>query len=86
MWRVWLVGFVIAAVSVTAVSTAWHAAHDVDSDCVVCKFENEPLAELAGNPQVSPGDTPEPASHLSVTALVLAHLDEQVPARAPPLS
>ena len=86
MWRVWLIGLVIAAVSVTAVSAAWHATHDADSDCLVCEFEKEPLAELAGDPYVSPGDTPEPAPHLSVTALSLAHLDEQVPARAPPLS
>ena len=86
MWHVWLVGLVIAAISVTAISAAWHTAHDADSDCVVCEFENEPLDELAGTAKVGPGDTPEPSMLLSATTLVLTHLDEQVPARAPPLS
>ena len=34
-------------VGVTAVSAAWHTMHDADSDCVVCEFENEPLAEVS---------------------------------------
>ena len=86
VWRVWLVGLVIAAVDVTALAAAWHAEHDTDTDCVVCDFETESPAELAGHLRGVPGDTPELASHLSVTSLVLAHLDEQVPTRAPPLS
>ena len=85
-WRVWLVGFVIAVVGVTAVSAAWHAEHDAGPSCVVCKLRHQPLAEVSGDLQVRPVDEPEPATPLSVTALVSANPDEQVPIRAPPLS
>ena len=85
-WRVWLIGFVIATVGVTAVSAAWHAGHDADSDCVLCKFENEPLADRTGDHQVGRCYTPEPATPLCSSTLVLTDLEEQAPARAPPLS
>lgn len=86
LWRVWLVGFVIAVVDLTAVSNAWHAEYAADPDCVVYELENEPLAEPGGDLQVGPCDTRELVTPLCVTTLVLAHLDAQVPARAPPLS
>lgn len=43
-WRVWLVGFVIAVVGLTAWSNAWHAEHAAESNCVVCEFENDPCS------------------------------------------
>ena len=81
MWRVW---FVIAIVGTTAPAAAWHADHDADPSCVVCKLRHQPL-EVAGDPQVRPVDAPEPATPLSVTMSVPADPDEQISARAPPL-
>lgn len=87
MWRVWFVGFVIVAVvGATALSAAWHAEHDADPSCVVCKLRYQPLAEASGDLQVRPVDAPEPATPLSVTMWVPADPDAQVPTRAPPLS
>jgi len=86
IWRVCVVGCIIAVVAATAVSAAWHTEHDADPNCVVCKLRHEPLADLAGDLQVGPFDALEPVTPLCVTTLVLAHLDAQVPARAPPLS
>ncbi len=86
MWRVCVAGFVIAVVSATAVAAAWHAEHDADPNCVVCKLRHEKLAELAGDLQVGPIDAPEPATRAAVAAWVPADPDEQVPTRAPPLS
>ncbi len=83
MWRVW---FVIAIVGATAMTAAWHAEHDADPSCVVCKLRHQPLTELSGDLQVRPVDAPEPATRPSVTAWVPADPDEQVPTRAPPLS
>ena len=86
MWRLWLVGFLIAVVGATAVSAAWHAEHDANPNCVVCKLRHEPLAELAGDLQVGPGAAPERATPLSVTPWIPADPDAHVPTRAPPLS
>ena len=85
-WRVWFVGFVIAVVGPTAVSAAWHAEHDTDPTCVVCKLRHQPLAEPAGDLQGGPVDAPEPATRASVTTWIPADPDAQVPTRAPPLS
>ena len=82
MWRVW---FVIAIVGATAMAAAWHAEHDADPSCVVCKLRHQPL-EVAEDLQVRPVDAPEPAPPLSFTTWVPADPDEQVPTRAPPLS
>jgi len=86
MWRVCVVGFVIAVVGTTVVSAAWHAEHDADPNCVVCKLRHEPLAELAGALRVGPDDAPEPATCPSLTTWIPADPDAQVPTRAPPLS
>ncbi len=86
MWRVCVVGFVIAVVSATAVAAAWHAKHDADPNCVGCKLRHQPLAELSGNLQVGPVDAPEPATHASVTTWIPADPDAHVPTCAPPLS
>ena len=83
LWRVW---FVIAVVGATAVTAAWHAEHDTDPSCVVCKLRHEPLAAVSGDLRVRPVDAPEPATRASVTAWVPANPDEHVPTRAPPLS
>ena len=83
LWRVW---FVIAVVGATAVSTAWHAEHDTDPSCVVCKLRHQPLAEVFGDLQVGPVDAAEPAAHAPVTAWIPTDPDAHVPARAPPLS
>ena len=56
MWRVWFVGFVIAVVGATAVSAAWHAEHNTDPSCVVCKLRHQPLAEVSGDLKVGPGE------------------------------
>ena len=82
MWRVW---FVIAIVGANTMAVAWHAEHDADPSCVVCKLRHQPL-EVAGDLQVRPVDAPEPATPLSVTTWVPADPDEQVSNRAPPLS
>ncbi len=86
MWRVYVVGFVIAVMGTTVVSAAWHAEHDSDPNCVVCKLRREPLAELAGDLQLGSGDAPQPATRLSVTTWIPADPDAQVPTRAPPRS
>ena len=86
IWRVCVVGCVIAVVAATAVSAAWHTEHDADPNCVVCKLRHEPLAELAGDLQVGPVDTPEPAMRPSLITWIPADPDAQVPTRAPPLS
>ena len=86
VWRVYVVGFVMAVVGTTAVAAAWHAEHDADPNCVVCKLRHEPLAELAGALQVGPGDASEPAARPSVTTWIPADPDAQVPTRAPPHS
>ena len=85
MLRVWLVGFVIAVVGLTAMAAAWHAEHDADPSCVVCKLRHQPL-EVAGDLQVRQVDAPEPTTPLSVTTWVPADPDAQVSTRAPPLS
>ena len=85
MWRVYVAGFVIAVVGTTVVSAAWHAEHDAGPNCVVCKLRHEPLADLAGELQVGPGDAPEPTTRQFLTAWVPADPDARVPTRAPPL-
>jgi len=85
-WRVCVVGFVIVVVGTTAVVAAWHAEHDSDPSCVVCKLRHEPLAELSGDLQVGPVEGLEPATHASATTWMPADPDAQVPTRAPPLS
>lgn len=84
MWRVYVVGSVIAVVGTTVVSAAWHAEHDANPSCVVCKLRHEPLVELAADLQVGPVDAPEPATCPSLTTWIPADPDAQVPARAPP--
>ncbi len=86
MWRVYVVGFVIAVVGTIAVSAAWHAQHDSDPNCVVCKLGHEPLAEPAGDLQVGPRDAPEPATCPSLTTWVPTEPGTQVSTRAPPRS
>ena len=86
IWRVCVVGCIIAVVAATAVSAAWHTEHDADPNCVVCKLRHEPLAELAGDLQVGPVDAPEPAMRPSLITWIPADPDAQVPTRAPPLS
>ena len=86
MWRVWLIGLVVGVIGVTAMSAAWHAEHDTDPDCVVCKIRREPLTELSGDLQVGPVDAPEPAAHVAAAMWMPADPDAQVPTRAPPLS
>ena len=83
MWRVW---FVIAIVGATPLAAAWHAEHDADPSCVVCKLRHQPLAEVSGDLQVGPVEAPGPATRASVTAWVPADQDAHVPTRAPPLS
>ena len=84
--RACVVGCVIAVLATTAVSAAWHAEHDADSSCVVCKLRHEPLAELAGDLQVGPVDAAEPATRASVNAWIPTDPDAEVSTRAPPLS
>ncbi len=84
MWRVWFVAFVIAVVSATVVSAAWHAEHDADPSCAVCKLRHQPLVEVSGDLRVGPGAAPEPATRASVTVWIPADPDAQVPTRAPP--
>lgn len=86
IWRVCVVGCVIAVVAATAVSAAWHPEHDADPNCVACKLRHEPLTELAGGLQVGPVDAAEAATRASVTAWIPTDPDAQVPTRAPPLS
>ena len=86
VWRVYVIGFVIAVLGTTVVPAAWHAEHDADPNCVVCKLSHEPLADLAGELQVGPGDAPDPVTHASVTTWIPANPDAQVPTRAPPRS
>ena len=86
MWRVWFVGFVISVVGATAVSAAWHAEHDTDPSCVVCKVRHQPLAKMSGDLQVGSVDAAEPATSAPVTAWIPTDPDAHVPTRAPPLS
>ena len=85
-WRVWFVALVVAAVGATAVSVAWHAEHDTDPTCVVCKLRHQPLAALSGNLQDSLVKAPELATRVTVITWIPSHTDAQVPTRGPPLS
>jgi len=85
VWRASFVALLVAVLSVTAVSAAWHAGHEAEPDCAVCKLRHQPLADLAGDIQVARLDAPE--------RVVVAGLDElpadtpsAVPARGPPRS
>ena len=84
MWRVWFIGFVIAMVGTTVVSAAWHAEHDSDPSCIVCKVRHEPLAELSGDLQVGAVEAPEAATRAVAATLMPADPDAQVLTRAPP--
>ena len=86
MRRVWFVGLVVGVVCVTALSAGWHAEHDTDPSCVVCKVRHETPSELSGDLQVGPVYAPELATRASATTRIQADPDVQVPTRAPPLT
>ena len=79
-------GCVVAVVGATAVSAAWHAEHDADQNCVVCKLRHQPVTDLSGAIHVGPIATPARLIGPSGDQWSPADTDAQVPARAPPLS
>ncbi len=75
----------MAVVSVTAVSATWHAGHEVDPDCAVCKLRHQPLADLADTVRVEQQFVPERIAAAS-DIWIPADTSSAVPARGPPLS
>ena len=84
--RVWFVALAVAVVGASAVAVAWHAEHDADPNCVVCKLRHQPLAALSGNLQVSLVDASELVMRATVITWIPSQTDAQVPTRGPPLS
>ena len=85
VWRAWLATALVVVVGTTAVSALWHAGHETDQDCAVCKLRHQPLADLAGDMRVTRTDTPDPSTE-AFLIWIPADTTSPIPARAPPLT
>jgi hypothetical protein len=83
-WRGWVAAIIFAAFSVTPVSAVWHAGHEADADCAICKLPQQPLADLHAAPQVQRHESGERLSEV-LTAPPAIPSTSSTPARAPPL-
>ena len=85
LWRDWVIIVLLAGISTASISFVWHAGHDADRECAVCKLRTQPFAEPTTHDLVARADCPEavngPLAACSPTRPV-----STVPPRAPPLT